>query len=217
MKLTARIGRFLDRLVDKIFPPGPPPPTTTHTVDFTGVIDGAEFKNASWDVYEGHCVAVGMHRDVTFLGGAVVAGNYHCQWWKNGEFAGDKLTLHSWEGGTFKGKHLVGGHWDSDGECVAESVHLSAWHKGVCKAKFAEIRDWLNGEFAGETLSVENVWYDGTFSGGTLSVGKWKGGTFKGDTFHGKWYGGVWKGKHFKGIDLSGSGLEFDHETHEIH
>ncbi len=101
-----------------------------------------------------------------------MAGDYECGTWKNGEFTGNKLTLHCWEGGIFKGKHLDGGHWDSDGECHAESVHLSAWHKGVCKAQFAEIGDWLIGEFAGGTLSDEDVWYNGTFAGGSLSVGQ---------------------------------------------
>ncbi len=58
-----KLINWIDKLFDKLFPP----PSARgeglwHTVGFTGVEDGTEFKNASWDVDIRHCVAVGRKR-----------------------------------------------------------------------------------------------------------------------------------------------------------
>ncbi len=200
---------WIDKLFDKLFPPSSARGEGLwHTVGFTGVEDGTEFKDASWDVDIRHCVAVGLVKKVTFLGGAVVAGDFSCDVWKDGEFSGDTLTCFDWKTGIFKGKHLDCGHWsDANGECVAETVDLNCWWSGkLCKAKKVEADSWHGGVCEANVAEIDE-WENGVFKGGTLSVKKWKNGTFEGEVFYGKWYGGVWKGKYFKGIDLSVSGL----------
>lgn len=203
-----KLMKWIDNFFNKLLPAGPPPSQHLLTTGFTGERFGAEFKDASWEIYTCHCVAVGQIGTITFLGGAVVAGDYKCDVWQDGEFYGNRLDCFKWQSGIFRGKHLDCGHWnDANGECQAETVELDSWSGKACRAKRIDIDHWSGGLCEAKVAEIGD-WEDGVFRGGTLAVGSWHGGTFEGDTFHGKWYGGVWKGRHFKGIDLSEEGLE---------